>query len=174
MEEEWTYSQKFDFIHGRALCTCFGDPAAVISKAFDSLAPNGYLEMQDATLALRCVDESLNDTALERWVSLLFTGAKKLGRDWSCATKYKQYMRDAGFVDVQERQYKWPINTWPKAKQYKTLGSWVLQNFLNGVHAASMAVLSRGLGMSREEVEMLLVDVRNDLGNRGIHAYMPM
>ena len=130
--------------------------------------------MQDATMPLRCIDDSLKDTALENWISLLLAGATNLGRDWTCTTKYKQYMEEAGFVDVQERQYQWPINTWPKGKRAKTLGAWVLQNFSDGINAMSMAVLTRGLGMSREEIEILLVDVRKDLSNRGIHAYMPM
>jgi hypothetical protein len=39
---------------------------------------------------------------------------------------------------------------------------------------ASMAVLTRGLGMAPEKVEMLLMDVRKGIKDRRIHAYMPM
>jgi hypothetical protein len=37
-----------------------------------------------------------------------------------------------------------------------------------------MAVMTRGLGMSPEQVEMLLVEVRKEIQERKIHAFMPM
>jgi hypothetical protein len=38
----------------------------------------------------------------------------------------------------------------------------------------AMAICTRGLKMSREEVELLLVNVKKDLKNTRIHAYLPM
>jgi hypothetical protein len=32
----------------------------------------------------------------------------------------------------------------------------------------------KGLGWETAEVERILVDVRKDIKNRGVHAYMPM
>jgi hypothetical protein len=40
-----------------------------------------------------------------------------------------------------------------------------------------MAILTRGLGMSVPEIEVLLVDVRKDInrtGSESIHIYAPM
>jgi hypothetical protein len=31
-------------------------------------------------------------------------------------------MVDAGFVNVQERLYKWPINAWPRDARFKEIG----------------------------------------------------
>jgi hypothetical protein len=39
------------------------------------------------------------------------------------AKYYRQQMIDAGFVNVQERLYKWPINAWPKDVRYKEIGA---------------------------------------------------
>lgn len=54
-----------------------------------------------------------------------------------------------------------------------------MENFANALGAVSLAVLTRptsekGLGWSREEVEVFLADVRKDLRNTDIHAYFPM
>jgi hypothetical protein len=45
---------------------------------------------------------------------------------------------------------------------------------MEGLHGISIAVLTRGLGMTAPEVELLLVGARKDLCNRDIHCYAPM
>jgi hypothetical protein len=45
---------------------------------------------------------------------------------------------------------------------------------MEGLHGISVAVLTRGLGMTAEEVEVMLVNVRKDLCNRNIHCYAPV
>jgi hypothetical protein len=42
------------------------------------------------------------------------------------------------------------------------------------LHAFSVAVLTRGLGMTAQEVEVLLIGVRKDICNRNIHCYAPI
>ncbi len=37
-----------------------------------------------------------------------------------------------------------------------------------------IAVLTRGMGWDVEKCEKLLVDVKKDVNNRRIHAYLPM
>ena len=58
IEDHWTYSQKFDFIHGRLLISCFKDFRAVLKRAFDALSRGGCLEIQDADSPMKCVDDS--------------------------------------------------------------------------------------------------------------------
>ena len=156
------------------LFSCFKDPAGVIASAFKALENGRYLEMMDVNFPLRSIDDSLKGTALGKWSTLLIEGAKALGKDWTCTSKYPQYFRDAGFVDIQIVKYQWPTNPWAKSEQQKILGRWLQQNLLDGVSAMSMAALTRGLKMSASEVELFLVDVRNDIQDRHIHAYCPM
>lgn len=173
-EDDWTYNQTFDFIHGRALFSCFKDPAAVFQKAYNALAPGGYFEMQEIYFKPHSYDETIEGTALQSWNAQLVECAKMLGRDWYCTRNYKQWFEDVGFENVVERRFHWPINTWPKGKKNKQLGLWTLSNGLSGLNAISNAVLARSSGMSAEEIETLLVDVRQDLNNKRIHAYYPM
>src|SRR5699024_11578697 len=39
------------------------------------------------------------------------------------APKYKDYFERAGFVDVMERRFKWPLNEWPKDSYFKEIWS---------------------------------------------------
>jgi hypothetical protein len=66
----------------------------------------------------------------------------------------------------------WPLNSWPKGRKEKLIALWSQQNLLDGINAMSMAVLTRLLGWTKEEVELLLVYVRKDIRNRHIHAYI--
>jgi len=50
----------------------------------------------------------------------------------------------------------------------------MLENFRTGVSGLSMAVFTRGLGWSVEELEMFLVDVRASMKDPKVHGYYPM
>jgi hypothetical protein len=97
-------------------------------------------------------------------MSKLHEGAQILGgKDWWCTVNYATWFKEAGFVSVTERQFAWPSNTWPKGAKQKQLGYATLTNSLEGLQGVSMAVLSRAFGMSPQEVEEYLVDVKRDL-----------
>ena len=146
----------------------------MFKKAYDALAPGGWLEMQEIYFKPHSIDGTHEGTALQSWNNTLIEGAKKIGRDWWCTPNYEKWFKEAGFEDVVERRYQWPSNTWPKGKKNKTLGLWTLTNALDGLNAVSMAMMTRVLGMSPEAVELDLVDVRRDMKDKSIHAYYPM
>ena len=81
-------------------------------------------------------------------------------------------MEAAGFVDIAEKHFYWPCNTWPRGKKKKLVAMWTQQNLLDGINAMSMAVLTRGAGWSKEQVEVFLANVRGDIRNRRIHSYI--
>lgn len=54
------------------------------------------------------------------------------------------------------------------------VGMWMYENFSGGVQGLSMALFTRGLGWSAEEVEAFLVDVRKDMKDTKIHGYYVM
>ncbi|KAH6675644.1 S-adenosyl-L-methionine-dependent methyltransferase [Halenospora varia] len=173
-EDEWNYSQRFDLIHGRALVTCFKDPGTVISSAFKALIPGGYLEFQDVVLPMRAIDDTIEGTALQHWQEKTIASAATLGTSWKNSGNYTRYFEDAGFVDVVEQHFQWPMNTWPKGTRMKTLGTYWQEDMLRGLEALSMAVLTRGGGMKKEEVLELTAEVRKDIHNKNIHAYLPI
>jgi hypothetical protein len=56
----------------------------------------------------------------------------------------------------------------------KTLGSYWQEDMLRGLEPLSLAVLTRGGGMTKEEVLAMNELVKKDIHNTGIHAYLPM
>lgn len=66
-EEDWVFHSKhpegapaceglcehpimFDYVHFRAMFTCFNDPIKVMKSAYENLSPGGWVEFQEASL----------------------------------------------------------------------------------------------------------------------------
>jgi hypothetical protein len=146
----------------------------VINTGFNFTRPGGYFELQDCIVPFRCIDNSMNGTTIERWVNLIMQATARIGKDWTRVKKYKEYLEEAGFEDVVEKKYEWPVGTWASGKRAKTLGMWYREDLLSGLQGFTMALLTRALGMSTAEVELLLAGVREDIRSNKIHIYIPV
>jgi hypothetical protein len=87
--------------------------------------PGGYLEVQDITPPLRCSDDTLKGTSLDKWGYMLLEASVKLGVPLDSALTVKQMMEEVGYVDVVETIYQWPMNKWPADKRMKELGMFI-------------------------------------------------
>lgn len=170
-EDEWFYAYKFDFIHGRALISCFNEPAHVVSSIFKFLNPGGYFEYQDPVMPLRSLDGTLKGTSLDEWQTACMAAAEKLGRSWTNSKNYRRYMVDTGFVDIVDKKYYWATNQWVRGRKQKLQALLLQENLLDGLAAWGLSTLSRGFGWSREMIETLLTKAREDLKNPNIHAF---
>jgi hypothetical protein len=78
-----------------------------------------------------------------------------------------------GFTNIHHEVFKIPIGTWPKNKTLKTVGLYMRTAVLDRLDAMSFGPLCRGLGWSKEEVQVYLVDVRKCLMDNTVHSYFP-
>ncbi|KAI9733995.1 MAG: hypothetical protein M1834_002652 [Cirrosporium novae-zelandiae] len=176
-EEDWQYPEHFDYIHGRVLTSSFQDPVKVFKEAYRYLKPGGYFEMQDLLHPYTSDDNTMPPSnIISKWCELWLEASKKLGKDLDQTKHYKKWMQEAGFPadSIQETFYKWPLNTWPKDKKHKELGLWNLENVLQGLSGFCLAMFTRGLGWTKEEVEVFLINVRKELKNTKTHGYIPV
>jgi hypothetical protein len=81
----------------------------IFEHAFNALAPGGYFEMQDGDFPGRCVDGTLNNTALDEWYKGISHGFTAIGRDTGIVKKYKDLMQEVGFVEIEEKIFYWPM-----------------------------------------------------------------
>lgn len=87
------------------------------------LTPGGYIELADVVFPIRTDDDTIPpDSALMKWCNLMVEAGQKLGRPLNGANYYKQQLEAAGFTNIVEVQFKWPINRWPKDQKFKDLG----------------------------------------------------
>ncbi|KAF5551650.1 methyltransferase [Fusarium mexicanum] len=176
LEKEWTWTTPFDFIFSRMMTGSFSDPKVIARKVFDGLSPGGWYEIQDIQLPVFCDDGTLDleTSPLMKWQECLIEGSRKLGRPLGESDKYKDIVEKTGFRNVVETIYTWPTNSWPQEPKLKELGKWNLINFESGLEGVSLALFTRVLGWSKDEVLSLCADVRNELRNPKVHGYWKM
>jgi hypothetical protein len=146
-----------------------------MTKTNSFMEPGGYLELQDIDFPIRCDDDSLApDSALGRWSDLLMEAGRRSGFALDTCGRAAEMMRRAGFVDVVRVPFTWPINRWPRDQRLKQLGLWAEENFAEGCEAMSMALFTRNLGWTRDEVVEFSARVRADLADVRKHAYFTL
>lgn len=70
--------------------------------------------------------------------------------------------------------FTWPVGPWPESKKEKTLGIWAQRNMLDGLEAAAMALLTRYMGWSKEQVLELVGKVREEILDMDFHQYVDL
>ena len=148
-------------------CECAPNPSVA-----RGLEPGGYFEIHDNCFPISCDDHTLTpDCSLLRWTQLLIQATDMIGRHLTVSPRFKDMMREAGFEDVVELRFKWPINTWPRDQRMKQLGFWSSANAGPSIEAITLALFTRVLGWSEEDTKALCREVVRDLRDVKIHAY---
>lgn len=80
--------------------------------------------------------------------SVIDVGRTKTGRSFEIVEDMKDLMLGAGFVDVHEERFVWPIGAWARDAHLKDLGRWGERNWSEGIEGWVMAIYTRLLGVS--------------------------
>ncbi|KAF7563142.1 hypothetical protein G7046_g960 [Stylonectria norvegica] len=173
-EDDWIFSYPFDFIHARYLCSFLKEPPRLMASLYRNLNPGSWVEIHEAVIQYNCIDASLDGTALEKWNGYIRDGISRLGRDVFAPFRCREYLLDAGFENVTQKKFVVPTSPWAKGHDEKVLGAMQMKSSLEGISGMTLWVFTKGLEWTREDVELFLVDVRKDLADRRIHAYLTM
>jgi hypothetical protein len=141
------------------------------------LEPGGYLEMSDMVLPPTSDDGTLKPLSyLSRLSQIHIEAGIRSGRRMDLTQHYPSMFAAAGFVDITVRRFKWPSNEWPRNKKYKEMGRWNFAHMAGnkGLEGLSMGFLTRVMGMTREETEILCEGARREIGDLRIHAYLTL
>lgn len=103
----------------------------------------------------------------------MMDAGKAAGRDFSAPNHYKQWLTEAGFVDVVQDIAPLPGNPWPSDPKYKDMGRWQMMNFHRGMRGMCWK-LFRGYGMAPEDIESLVHLAREDLRSTKLHPSFPL
>ncbi|PQE20072.1 TAM domain methyltransferase protein [Rutstroemia sp. NJR-2017a BBW] len=173
-EEDWVYSSKFDLIHWRVLASGIRDWPRLFAQAYANVKEGGWVEAQEHDVRIESDDGSVvNAPHLERFFQLIDEASVRNGKMMDkVAERQKEWMIQAGFVDVHDQVYKVPIGRWPKDKRLKEIGMYYQAQCLDAVEPISVALFTRVLGYSYEEAQVMMVGPRNDMKNPNAHVYM--
>ncbi|MCJ1476471.1 hypothetical protein MMC13_005137 [Lambiella insularis] len=173
VESDWPYREdSFDYIHSRYMMGSITDWKALAQRAFKHCKPGGYFEMQDLDPRLASDDDSITKSPMHMlYMKLIVEASEQYGKPVPIYTDYKQFLEEAGFVDVKEYLFKIPINTWAKNKQLKEVGKYQLLNYHEGYEGIGIGLFTRSLNWQPSEFQVLLARLRVELKDRSIHAF---
>lgn len=174
-ESDWTFRpDSFDLIHIRVLMGSISSWPRLYAQCLRALRPGGYIEQQEYSSRLYSEDGSLQDgSILAQGSGLAPLVFNHFGTDLGICEKMKDFMEQAGFQDIVEKTYKWPIGAWPKDTKLKELGVLVKVHAETALENWSIRPLSR-LGWTREQIDAVLEVPKRELRDPSIHAIQDM
>lgn len=165
----------FDYIHARHTVMAIKNWPLLMKRVLRHLKPGGWFELQEIHHYPYSHDESIppGHKVAEFW-STIIEGLAKLGVNFNATLLLEQMMREAGFTNITTRIFHVPIGTWPKNKVLKLVGLYWRTILIDGLQPIALGPTTRGLGWTREQVEVWLVEVRKAYMEGWIHAHMPL
>lgn len=88
------------------------------------------------------------DSMWDEFGKLVIECGVRFGKTMQIQEKMKNLIEEAGFVDVVEKTYKWPIGAWSNDPKLKDIGRWNLHLWKEGLEGWTMALLTRVMGVS--------------------------
>jgi hypothetical protein len=94
---------------------------------------------------------------------LVAESISRSGIDPLAVTKFSEYMREAGFINIKEQPIQWPVGPWPKGNREKLIGRIMIDNVSTVVRPSGTAMFTKFLDWTMEEVNEFMPKVEEDI-----------
>ncbi|PMD49341.1 S-adenosyl-L-methionine-dependent methyltransferase [Hyaloscypha bicolor E] len=184
---DWTYSKsQFDFIHIRELFGSVADWDEFFSSAFEHTKPGGYVEVIEHSVFPVSDDGTVNEESFfTLWGKTVVEMGRRFGKSFTIWEESRERLERAGFVDIVEKKYKWPVNGWP-SPEYRThgddgekswqrlreIGVWNQLRLYDGVEGFMLRLLTVAGGWTYDNAQAFLARMREEIKDLKIHAYL--
>lgn len=162
----WTFAaSSFDYIHLRWLIGSIIDWDELFAQAYAACRPGGWVESFEPSPILESDHVQIpEDSALHQWGKFCVEAGKILGRTFTVMNDNLQRkgMEAAGFVDLQEFEFKAPFGPWPKDPRLKELGA-IAQLAFDSDIEGRIQIIASTVGWTRDEIQGYISHVRNEL-----------
>lgn len=145
------------------------------SLEFSHVSSQGWVEFQDFDMRYQSSDGSLTPAhKTSMWIDALLGAAAQSGREPLVGPKLSAWVTNAGFINVTERVFTFPIGGWPREPTLRKVGMINLVAILEGLEAFSMRLLCDVAGWGESDVHALLGQVHDELLSGAFHAYIKL
>ncbi|EWG54428.1 hypothetical protein FVEG_12645 [Fusarium verticillioides 7600] len=171
---EWTFQPNtFDYIHMRWLVGSIADWKYLFKEAYKCLKPGGYIESYEPSSRVESDDGTVQPgSALSQWEKFFVEGGRKIGRPFTIFEEniQREGMREAGFVDIEERDFKNPVGGWPMDPKQRSVGQFMQAAFEQDAQGTVLH-MATALGWTEEEVTVFISHFRREIRSPKIHSY---
>ena len=97
-----------------------------------------------------------------------------MGRELDMPPILESNIRSAGFANISVTHHKLPVGGWAKDLKLKTVGRFNLEHCEQSVEGWAMALLTRVMGWTFDEVKTYVSKVKAQLKDKRIHTYIDL
>ncbi|KAF5693372.1 methyltransferase [Fusarium denticulatum] len=166
---DWTFkSDEFDSIHIRYLYGAIDDWKKLYRQAFTHVRPGGWVESLEIDIETHSQNPKIEKDEghiFKKWCKLFFECGRETGRTWEITRdgRQEEYMREAGFTALFSKSWKLPVGGWPQDKKLKQIGLYNGAFIDHSIDAFAIFPIGEILGWSKEEVTVLVSQMRKAL-----------
>ncbi|ESU10711.1 hypothetical protein FGSG_04834 [Fusarium graminearum PH-1] len=172
--QEWTFAPKSaDYVHLRWLAGSIPDWYQFFREAYKTCKPGGWVESFEPSAIITSDNDTVKETsALGQLGKLFIEGAKKFGMSFSVYEEelQRKAMEAAGFIDIQQYEYKAPLGDWPKDPEMEELGEFGRYVFLSDTEGLVLFVANT-MCWSEAEIHVYIAHARREINSGKHHAY---
>ena len=118
-------------------------------------------------LSLRPERTDRTCSIFQRWAQLFYDAGDKLGHTFRFSGDVlDNWAAEAGFTDVVHRKINIPYGPWPKDEKFKELGAYTGHYLDLSLDGFAIYPIGELLGWSKEEVHVLVAQMRTAVLNR--------
>jgi hypothetical protein len=119
------------------------------------LTPGGWYQQIEMSVVPTADDGTVVEGSIfDQWGKVSLEAGDKFGKDLRIHEQIKGYLEGAGFENVVEHVFKWPIGPWSKDPHMKEIGLWNQVHWEEGIEGWSLALLTRVLGVSLRHIDI--------------------
>lgn len=173
--QEWTFPvDSVDYVHMRWLVGSIVDWTALFKQAYNCLKPGGYIESYEAMPKMESDDGTVHEkSAMNQWGKFFAEGGRKIGRTFTVVNDgvQRKAMEEAGFVDIEEWNFKAPIGSWPQDARLKEIGTYAQATLEQDIEGYVLFLASVVQDWSKEELDVYIAQLRRELRSGKLHPY---
>ncbi|KAF2458341.1 S-adenosyl-L-methionine-dependent methyltransferase [Lineolata rhizophorae] len=170
VEEPWTYTYSFNLIHGRYLAGAIKDWPRLLAQAYRQTTYGGWAEFHEFDMEFLAENPEtrgkIRETGIiDEWSRQIADGIRDYGYEPEPGPKLREWLAEAGFVDVTQDVFTMPVGDWGRQEDLREVGGLTLMALLDGITAMSLRVFT-AKGWNLESMHVYLAHVRKSLQDR--------
>jgi SAM-dependent methyltransferase len=125
INDDWTYpNDHFDFIHIRELFGSITNWDKLLADVYRCTRPGGWVEIVERSIEAYADNRPIPpDHVYHEMNRVAVQMSEETGKSFTIWKEAKSRLLAAGFVDVVESRFKWPINDWSDDPKWQEIGN---------------------------------------------------
>jgi hypothetical protein len=95
-------------------------------------------------------------------------------KDMRAPLHLESMMRTAGLLEIESRMIPLPLNGWPTSPLEREIGERMTGPYKEAIGGNIQVLLSQSLGMSMEEIHVLIASARMEVGDISLKLYVAL